>query len=97
MSTHDTPFDIPDHAIALDISGQRFTLRSHGPMFVYPAARTELQAQHIHSLWLRWHTFASSRIDPNDKDVTQSYQDYINALEIIVLANSVGLNLRVSE
>lgn len=90
MSSNNIPFDIPQGAIAVDIKGNEFHLGSVGPAFVYPLTRTVLQAQHLHSLWLRWYMLSTRRIDPNDKDVTQAHHDYVRAREIIALANKIG-------
>ncbi len=82
------PFAVPEDAIALDITGNVFTIESTGPMFVYPLARTLQQAQHLHSLWLKWRNAHFRYV--RREELAELEADYNRAREIIALANRIA-------
>jgi len=82
------PFAVPEHAIALDITGNVFTIESTGPMFVYPLAHNLKQAQHLHSLWLKWRDAHFHYV--KSSVIAELEDDYNRAREIIALANRIA-------
>lgn len=87
MSKNDSPFVTLAGSIAVDISGNEFGLDSVGPAFVYPLAKTLMQAQHLHSLFMRAYMHQAAGYNSDSR--VRAEENYQRALEIIVLANRI--------